>query len=169
MSGHLLESPRALHPVVAFFPAEPTSVGQVRGLVRETLTAWGLSAFEDDIVLAASELATNAVKYCDVDEAMIRVDISCCREALTLGVSDPGRRSPRATEGGGLLDESGRGLLIVRQLGEVGVQRGPFVKRVWVRLPLGDRNRPHPGPAADEGMMGRTAYADAQFDNEETQ
>jgi anti-sigma regulatory factor (Ser/Thr protein kinase) len=138
MSVDLLEAPRAIDPVVAFFPAEPESVRKVRKLVRETLTAWGLSALVGDVELAASELATNAVKYCDVDEAMIRLDIFCCREALTLGVSDPGRRSLRRAEGGELLDESGRGLLIVRQLAEeVGVQRGPFVKRVWARFPLG--------------------------------
>ncbi len=136
MSVPVLEVSRALEPVVAYFPAEPESVRKARTLVRETLTAWGLSTLVDDAVLAVSELATNAVKYCEVDEAVIRVDIASCRESLTLGVSDPGRRGPRSAEGGELLDESGRGLLIVQQLGEVGMQRGPFVKRVWVRFRL---------------------------------
>ncbi len=138
MSVHVLEASRALDPVVACFPAEPESVGQARGLVRETLTAWGLAALVDDAVLAVSELATNAVVYCGVEEAMIRVDLSACRGSLTLGVSDPGRRGLRQGEGAGLMDEGGRGLLIVRQLGEVGVQRGPFVKRVWVAFPLAE-------------------------------
>ena len=136
MSVPVLEASRALEPVVAYFPAAPESVREARALVRETLTGWGMPTLVDDAVLAVSELATNAVKYCEVDEAVIRVDLASCPESLTLGVSDPGRRGPRRAESGELLDESGRGLLIVQQLGEVGLQRGPFVKRVWVRFRL---------------------------------
>jgi anti-sigma regulatory factor (Ser/Thr protein kinase) len=131
-------APRAVEPVVAYFPAEPISVGQVRKLVRETLAAWELPALVDDAVLVASELATNAVKYCGVDEAVIRVDLSADHERLTLGVSDPGRRMPCPTRGGSLLDESGRGLRLVERLASGGVERGLLVKRVWVTFPRMD-------------------------------
>lgn len=86
-------------------PAETRSAGRARAHVRETLTAWGLDAFTDTVVLLVSELVTNALLHassgCDLrlerEGTGVRVTVSDRSPVLP----SQRRRSSSATTGRG--------------------------------------------------------------------
>ncbi|GAA2215793.1 hypothetical protein GCM10009850_112610 [Nonomuraea monospora] len=109
-------------------PAVPETVGAARRLVREALTAWGLSALADDLTVVVSEVVTNAVMH--------------ARSPMTLSLHRQGRsvrgevtdHSPAwpAPLPAGPDEEHGRGLAIVAACTERwGVDPTPGGKTVW--------------------------------------
>ncbi|MEU9833095.1 ATP-binding protein [Streptosporangium sp. NPDC048047] len=116
-------------------PHDLSVIGKTRGLVQETLTAWGLGRLADDVVLAAGELLANAVSY---GEPLVRLTLRAEDTALWVEVTDRGPELPRRLNLG--LDAvHGRGLTIVEALSDAfGVTPLPDTpgKTVWARWSL---------------------------------
>jgi anti-sigma regulatory factor (Ser/Thr protein kinase) len=123
-------------------PRDPMILRDVRGLVRQTLTTWEFADADDladDIVLATTEVLSNAVLYGlpPIRLALRVVGETVCGEVTDHGAGRPERSA--ADEDA----EHGRGLTIVEALcDEWGVLPGPGVtaKTVWFR-----KKRPHQG------------------------
>lgn len=106
-----------------FFWRRRSSVAAVREFVRRAAEEWGLGERVDDVVLCASELATNAVLH-GVPAGrgyLVRVERAESAAGLRIEVHDSGdgrdevrpasgQECPTEDETGG---ESGRGLIIV--------------------------------------------------------
>ncbi|MFI7708005.1 ATP-binding protein [Nonomuraea sp. NPDC049480] len=108
--------------------AVPETVTAARRLVREALTAWGLSALADDLTVVVSEVVTNAVVH--------------AKSAMTLSLHRQGRsvRGEVADHSpvwptplpAGPNEEHGRGLAIVAAYSaRWGVDPAPDGKIVW--------------------------------------
>lgn len=111
---------------------QPMTAGRVRGLVRRTLTSWGLERMIPVAQLLASELVTNAVRQTSrpITIRLLRTDALLCE------VSDDDHRMPILREPG-VLDEDGRGLYLVSQLAERwGTSRVAGGKTVWFSMPI---------------------------------
>ncbi|MDX3033861.1 ATP-binding protein, partial [Streptomyces scabiei] len=104
-------------------PRHPASVGLVRRRVREHLTDWGHgegSPDLDDIVLVASELASNVVRHGPLLEREFEVAVTALADgSCFIEVSDEGTAVPRLQEVGEW-DEAGHGRPLVRHLDEAG-------------------------------------------------
>ncbi|MFF5361327.1 ATP-binding protein [Streptomyces scabiei] len=117
-------------------PRHPASVGLVRRRVREHLTDWGhgeSSPDLDDIVLVASELASNVVRHGPLLEREFEVAVTALADgSCFIEVSDEGTAVPRLQEVGEW-DETGRGLRLVDHIAAAwGVwSRGRHGKTVW--------------------------------------
>ena len=113
----------------ALLPPDPASAATVREFVRQGLTDHDLPHLIDDVRLAASELATNAVLHARQPFTVSLRGDDCL---VVLCVRDPCRRSPvqGAAED---TDTHGRGLAIVEALShDWGVDRGTgTAKSVW--------------------------------------
>ena len=99
---------------VLTLPAEQTSPAIARGFVSSWLTAWGLEHLSDRVVLATSELVTNAVLHAKLP---LELDLRADGSEVRLTVTDPLARTPhprRAAPGAA----SGRGLAIVADLAD---------------------------------------------------
>ncbi|MBS2966559.1 SpoIIE family protein phosphatase [Actinocrinis puniceicyclus] len=117
---------------------QPITVSRARGLVRQTLAGWGLSALAEVAQLLATELITNAIRYANrpIELRLLRTGTLLCE------VRDDDHYLPILREAGGL-DENGRGLFLVSRLARRwGVSRTTHGKVVWFELEL--------GPPADE-------------------
>jgi anti-sigma regulatory factor (Ser/Thr protein kinase) len=107
------------------FESIPDSVAAVRRLVRDHLPS---STQTDDLVLIASELATNVVNHARTDFA-VSIEGS---DPVRLEISDGSSILPAVAD---LADGSGRGLRIVDTLAtRWGVDATPSGKVVWVEL-----------------------------------
>lgn len=125
------------------FPAMQHHVPAARNLIQSTLDAWGVK--EDisySVTLSASELVTNAVKYCKVSEALFEVDLYEIGGSLYLGVSDPGEKLPILKNSADDA-ESGRGLRLVSELSNDWsiATRKPVGKTVFARFELEGRGK----------------------------
>lgn len=96
--------------------------GQARRAVREALAGWRLPQLADSVVLAASELVTNAVRH---GRPPVSLRLRRRPEQVRLEVHDADPAEPPGAHGEAVPDaESGRGLGIVRALAdEVGVDQ----------------------------------------------
>jgi anti-sigma regulatory factor (Ser/Thr protein kinase) len=107
------------------FESIPDSVAAVRRLVRDHLPP---SARVDDLVLIASELATNVVNHARTDFT-VSIEGS---DPVRLEISDGSSILPAVAE---LADGSGRGLRIVDSLAsQWGVDATPSGKVIWVEV-----------------------------------
>lgn len=130
------------------FEATPESVAQVRRFVADTLSATtvGLDELVDDVVLMASELATNAVRHAATPYTVEIVETTDdIRVIVTdLGGGNPVRKSPAQTE------ISGRGIVIIEALSsEWGVDASPHATSVWFRVhrrPVSPESTPNARP-----------------------
>jgi anti-sigma regulatory factor (Ser/Thr protein kinase) len=93
---------------------DPRAPGQARRAVRETLTGWRLSPLVDSVVLAVSELVTNAIRY---GRPPVYLVLRRKRQGVRLDVHDG---DPREPDVGPAEDdaESGRGLGIVQAVAD---------------------------------------------------
>jgi anti-sigma regulatory factor (Ser/Thr protein kinase) len=113
--------------VEAEFSPESTSVRAARRFVLDTLDSWA-AVHADDIVLLASELATNAVIHA---RSTYRITVRRMMNKIRVDVDDtsdvrPARRHYEATSG------TGRGLALVAELAlDWGVEPLATGKRVW--------------------------------------
>lgn len=104
--------------------SDARAAGQARRKVRQVLTGWQLPSLVDNVVLAVSELVTNAVRYgrpplflvLRRDDTRVRLDVH------DADPTEPTRQRPAA----GPDAESGRGLDIVAALAvSVGCEQVP--------------------------------------------
>jgi hypothetical protein len=111
MDDTLTEAPSVPgHPVCALACAPvPEAAVATRTLVRTALTAWGMAELIDDAGLVVTELVSNAIR----SGADIAVEICPVMAAgaslLRIEVFDTSPNPPER-RGGGLLEESGKGL-----------------------------------------------------------
>ena len=113
-------------------PGGPHDVAEVRGSVRRLLAAPTYDRCRDDVVLALSELVTNAIVHAG---GPVQVRIRAGRSSVRLEVADPSPAQPavvRAT----LDQEGGRGLHLVSMVAKGwGVEAAPDDgKTVWAEL-----------------------------------
>lgn len=122
-------------PLTVPLPDDVTAPARARHEVRSTLLAAGLcEARLDDVLLATSELVTNAFEH---GERPRRLELAFAGGRLTLRVYDAGQllpelRAPSPAEA------RSRGLVLVQALSEDwGFERCPSGKFVWAvfRIP----------------------------------
>src|SRR6476660_4829461 len=104
--------------------ARPSSVPAVRRFVDDALSGWGRADLVDDVMLSATELATDATLHSG--STFFEVELSADHAAVRVAVLDRGATSARAIANRGdgeptaeaLEDESmtGRGLFLVSAL-----------------------------------------------------
>ncbi|GLZ40177.1 ATP-binding protein [Actinokineospora sp. NBRC 105648] len=115
-------------------PPDTRSAGEARDFVTTALRSWGVGeALVCDVVLAASELVTNAIEHSTGD---IGVEMSIVDGAVRLRVRDSADAVPvRGTPD--LLSERSRGLSIVEMLSDAwGHERADVGKWVWADFGL---------------------------------
>ena len=113
-------------------PADPSAVAGIRNEVAGRLGVWGLEDVAFTTELVVSELVTNAIRY---GQEPIRLRLIHDRE-LICEVSDAGMAAPHLRPAR-LMDEGGRGLLLVAQLSRRwGVRYGPEGKAIWAEQSL---------------------------------
>ena len=123
----------------------PESPGVARRWVFATLVDWGWSGDEDEVVLAVSELVTNAMLHAG---GPIQLTMSCQDGDLWVSVHDDGvgRVTQRRLD-----DEAtnGRGLQMLDQLSRSwGVITEPDGKHVWFELSAAHDHRQLVGTSA---------------------
>ncbi|OXM71683.1 ATP-binding protein [Amycolatopsis vastitatis] len=126
----------AVPPLRVLLPADVTAPALARHEVRAALLRLGLQERQfDDVLLATSELVTNAFEH---GERPQRLELECADGRLTLRVHDTGRMLPRLRAP--LPGEArSRGLVLVQALSlDWGFERCPGGKYVWAVFQLPD-------------------------------
>src|SRR5581483_8816519 len=138
----VLQVPSPLPPtpdvlVDTALPAGEAAAGEARRAVERALGGRLPDDDLDAVRLVASELVTNAVRHGRPDTGGPRLRVLSGGSAVRVEVRNRGRAFALPTERAALLDESGRGLDVVRHLARaVGVdEEGPSVA-VWALLEL---------------------------------
>ena len=104
-------------------PEDLTAPGQAREVARDTLRRWRLPGLLDSVVLAVSELVTNAVRH---GRPPVRMVLHLRSDAVRVDVRDAERGLPSGGVMPGDDAESGRGGPILAGLAdESGVQAVP--------------------------------------------
>jgi hypothetical protein len=105
---------------------------EARRFVARELEAWGCTGLVDDARLMVSELVTNSVT--NVPDKPVWVNIRQAGKCVVLEVWDCSPDPPVAQDPA-LLDEGGRGLQVIDELGvRFGCDAFVFGKVVWVLL-----------------------------------
>ncbi|MFD5057444.1 ATP-binding protein [Streptomyces sp. NPDC058394] len=123
-------------PPQAIFAGESESASFARAYVREAVSwqAPGLAAERvDDVVLVASELVTNSIRYGTEPGDSLRVVVDAEPGRVRIEVHDPVRRQPYVPFDPGER-QRGRGMWIVDALATWGVDEQPLGKSVWAEL-----------------------------------
>ena len=117
-------------------PADVTAPALARHEVRAMLLRLGLQDRQcDDILLATSELVTNAFEH---GERPQRLELEYAGDRLTLRVHDTGRMLPEL-RAPSPAEARSRGLVLVQALSlDWGFERCPGGKYVWAVFPLPD-------------------------------
>ncbi|MFJ3176773.1 ATP-binding protein [Streptomyces roseus] len=118
------------------FSREPVAVSSVRSFVMTTLQSWGVESRVDDVCLAASELASNAVLHTSLAGIPLRVRLLLLGEIIRLEVHDRCSSLPQPAKA---LDddESGRGISVVSILADewgVDLALDSSGKSVWTEF-----------------------------------
>jgi PAS domain S-box-containing protein len=117
-------------------PADPAVVADVRKQVAARLTGWGLDDAAFVTGLVVSELVTNAIRHAEspIQLRLIRDQTLICE------VSDGSSTAPHLRRAR-VLDEGGRGLLLVSQLTQRwGTRQTPHGKTIWAEQALPGRD-----------------------------
>ncbi|TDC94963.1 ATP-binding protein [Actinomadura sp. 7K507] len=165
----LWPAPHAGTPRMArrVFPAEITTPRSAREFTQATLHGWGLAADVDDIVIAVSELATNALRHgmeglpqplplCPIQLVLIGHP-----RRLVVSVTDPGGRPPEPVPSDpDRFVEGGRGLLVVGAVSDAWgwARLATGGKAVWAAFDL-RVSPPSPREGAEPGRSAPDAPA----------
>ncbi len=104
------------NPVRMDLPQDARAAGQARRVARAALVRWQLPGLIDSVLLAVSELVTNAVRH---GRPPVSMQLERQDERLRLDVHDGSPATAPATVGEAADDaESGRGLAIVLALAD---------------------------------------------------
>ena len=121
--------------VWADLPADPSSAGEARRLVRTTLEGWRLDDLVESATLLVSELVANSVLHAGTT---IRVLVRRANGRVRVEVHDGNERAP-ARKHYSTLSTTGRGLLLVeRMASDWGVEPSAGGKYVWFELDPGE-------------------------------
>ncbi|MEU6407764.1 ATP-binding protein [Microbispora sp. NPDC046933] len=114
-------------------PADATSAGRARRLVRERLSAWGMDKLSDVTELLVSELVTNVVCHTCCGDLVVR--LSAVEGLLRCEVEDCDGAMPEMARPSAA-DENGRGLRLLDSLACCwGAERTRQGKITWFELP----------------------------------
>lgn len=132
------------HEATCAFECRPIAVSAGRHFIADRLSEWGVetsdSAYESlsDVLLAASELLSNAVKACEDEE--IGLLVQAHRDEVRVSVTDAQPDAPALVLRTGPYEEGGRGLALVEAVTDQWGQgvHGQY-KTVWfaVAVPHG--------------------------------
>jgi anti-sigma regulatory factor (Ser/Thr protein kinase) len=130
--AHLLRARTAL------YPRDRRSVAVARDFTRLTLADWGVAELSDDVLLCASELATNALLHGVPPHRCFRLALTLTPDGvLRVEVHDSGPGEIRAADPAPE-SEHGRGLLLVAALADDwGVRERDPGKVVWCEFRCG--------------------------------
>src|SRR4051794_31415043 len=107
----------------------PESVGRAREFAARTVAAWGAEHLEDDVRVAASELAANAPLPA---RTQVTLGLGLDGDRLRLTMVDGSPTQPRMRRFDSTESTTGRGLRMVRDLAQAwGVERDGVGKAVW--------------------------------------
>ena len=110
------DAPTPPEPVHVDLPQDQRAPGQARRATRDALTAWRLTGLVDSVVLAVSELVTNAVRH---GRPTVFLELLRRSDRVSVRVHDGDPAAPPGAGGEVTADaESGRGLAIVRELAD---------------------------------------------------
>jgi hypothetical protein len=116
-------------------PDDPAVVGHARAQVSDQLRTWGLGELAFVTELVASELVTNAIRYA---APPIQLRLIAGR-SLICEVSDASSTSPHLRRAR-MMDEGGRGLMMVAQLSEAwGTRYTSTGKTIWTEQTIDHR------------------------------
>jgi anti-sigma regulatory factor (Ser/Thr protein kinase) len=122
------------HRISFELESELPAVRHARMLIRDPLKRWGLEDLIDASELLVSELVTNAIKYANNGEVLLRLILE--PDSLVCEVHDSSPALPRVLQ----VDkdaENGRGLHVVSQMAtRWGARRTPTGKVVWCEQTL---------------------------------
>ncbi len=119
--------------IAATFPPQTSSAAAARDFVGSACVDWHLEPLAEDLALVVTELVANAIRHAGTDIAVLLVRLE---GGVRLEVHD-GSTRPLRPRSATVLDEGGRGLLLVDALSSrFGVEGEPKGKRVWVELYL---------------------------------
>lgn len=137
--------------LVTTLPHATTSVSEARRFVLAALTSWAVDRdVVDDIMLAASELVTNALEH-GRDE--VRLDLRHTEHGVVLSVGDHGAGMPVMTPVN-VTAPRNRGLAIVNSLSTAwGWSRDEDLKWVWAEFPTRIGST-HPGRDGEVALSG---------------
>ena len=116
-------------------PGAPSSARVARRLVQRVLREWDLLGLEDQAVILANELATNALLHA---RGALCLELTRCAGAVRISLFDTSPARP-ARRRAGPFAGSGRGLTMVADHADRwGVEgaAAPWVKVVWFELDL---------------------------------
>lgn len=115
-------------------PATPEAAGRARELVRELLTAAGVTTILDDALLVVSELATNAVRY---GSSPIALHLTLDDARLVIAVQDAHPSDLPYPKVLTQTEPDGRGMhLISAMTTRWGWDRSVNTKVVWAEIAL---------------------------------
>ena len=120
--------------VVAELPEQLTSAGTARRLAREALAEWELPLLEDAVLLAVSELVTNAVVHARTAATLV---LSRRDDVVRVEVTDLATESRPLVRVAGDEVTNGRGLALVAAVAQswgVDVPPDGVGKTVWLEL-----------------------------------
>jgi anti-sigma regulatory factor (Ser/Thr protein kinase) len=122
------------HRICFELESELSAVRHARMLIRDPLKRWGLEDLIDASELLVSELVTNAIKYANNGEVLLRLILE--PDSLVCEVHDSSPALPRVLQ----VDkdaENGRGLHVVSQMANRwGARRTATGKVVWCEQTL---------------------------------
>jgi anti-sigma regulatory factor (Ser/Thr protein kinase) len=119
------------------FTAEPCNISAARRFVTDTLAAWDAASFEWAAVIAASELATNALLHAGT---RFTVSLRLDDDLLRLAVTDHSVRLPQQ-RGKSSEAATGRGLNLVYALSAAhGVDATAAGKTIWCDMRAEDES-----------------------------
>ncbi|TDT40073.1 serine phosphatase RsbU (regulator of sigma subunit) [Streptomyces sp. BK208] len=131
----LVTRTRALDPdhvATRDLPSDPAAVTGARRFASDVLRAWNLEELSFTTELIVSELVTNAIRY---GEPPVQLRL-ILQSTLTCEVSDASSTAPHLRRAR-ILDEGGRGLLLVAQCAERwGTRHGREGKVIWAEQAL---------------------------------
>lgn len=112
----------------------PDAVGHARRFTARTLRSWGVREDADAVLLAVSELVTNALVH---TQGPVRLDLTQTGDRLRVAVSDSSPRTPVKDSSGDWEATGGRGIMLVEAVslawGSVPLSGG---KQVWCEIAL---------------------------------
>lgn len=110
------DAPTPGEPLHVDLPQDQRAAAQARRATRDALTAWRLPGLVDSVVLAVSELVTNAVRH---GQPTVFLELLRRSDRVSVRVHDGDPTEPPGAGAGATSDaESGRGLAIVRELAD---------------------------------------------------
>lgn len=127
------------------FAATEQHVASVRRWLRTQLNDWQQPTIIEDVMLAATEVITNAVRHGSKGPAdIVTVAIELCGNDLRVNVTDSSTMLPMLRDVSPL-EEGGRGLRLLGALTEswgVHVEREGAGKTVWFTIALARQHEP---------------------------